>query len=155
MYCSACGTPLAPGLSFCNRCGMNLKETAKSKLGPITAFLAAITLIGTIGLGIMLGGTLSLSTEAHLKDELLGFFMFFCFVIIALIEIMLVKQLSRVIGEKKKAIEAPPQFAIPNEFRAAPQPRTLAEPVPSVTESTTRTLEYSRNEPGPRNTAEH
>lgn len=157
MYCSACGTQLAPGLSFCNRCGMNLKETAKSKLGPIAAFLTAITLTGTIGLGITLGGTLSLSTEAHLKDELLGFFMLFCFLIIALIEILLVTQLSRVIGEKKtkKAIEAPPQFAMPNEFRAAPQPRTLAEPVSSVTESTTRTLEYARNEPGGRNTAEH
>jgi hypothetical protein len=155
MYCSACGTQLAPGLSFCNRCGMNLKETAKSKLGPIAAFLTAITLIGTIGLGITLGGTLSLSTEAHLKDELLGFFMLFCFLIIALTEILLVTQLSRVIGEKKKAIEAPPQFTTPNEFRAAPQPRTLAEPVPSVTESTTRTLEYSRNEPDARKTAEH
>ena len=44
MYCSACGTLIAPGLSYCNRCGMGLKEPGKAKsgAGPIIAFLVAI-----------------------------------------------------------------------------------------------------------------
>jgi hypothetical protein len=74
MYCAACGTQLAPGLSFCNRCGMSLKEPAGTNGIPIKAFLTAITVIGTIGLGIMLGGAIALTTQAHLKDELVGFF---------------------------------------------------------------------------------
>jgi hypothetical protein len=146
MYCSACGTPLAPGLAFCNRCGMSLKVRQEQKpTVAITAFLIAITLIGTIGLGIMLGGTFTLTNEAHLKEELVGFFMFFTFLIVLITEILLVRQLSRLTATNVKAIEAP-QVAMPGELRP-PQPRTLPEPIPSVTENTTRTLEYSRNEP--------
>ncbi len=148
MYCSACGTPLAPGLSYCNRCGMSLKERGDQKqTGAITAFLIAITLIGVIGLGIMLGGALTLTNEAHLKEELVGFFMLFTFLIVGITEIMLVRQLSRLTGTKQtKTIEPPQHLAMPNELRQ-PQPRTLPEPIPSVTENTTRTLEYSRHEP--------
>ena len=148
MYCSACGTPLAPGLSYCNRCGTSLKERGEQKqTGAITAFLTAITLIGTIGLGIMLGGAIALTNEAHLKEELVGFFMLFTFLIVASTEILLVRQLSRLTGANQtKTIDAPQQVGMPAELRA-PQPRTLPEPIPSVTENTTRTLEYSRNEP--------
>jgi len=148
MYCSACGTPVAPGLSYCNRCGMGLKERSERKqTGAITALLTAITLIGTIGMGIMLGGALTLTTEAHLKEELVGFFMLFTFLIVAITEILLVRQLSRLTGANQaQAIDAPQQVEMPAEFRV-PQPRTLPEPIPSVTENTTRTLEYSRNEP--------
>ncbi len=148
MYCSACGTQLAPGLSYCNRCGMGLKEPAKSKsgAGAIVAFLVAITMLGVTGLGIMLGGALTLAKEAHLRDDIIGVFMMFTFLIVLITEIMLVRQLSRLTGNAKasKVLEQPPQV---NEFRAAQPPRSLAENLPSVTENTTRTLEYSRNEP--------
>ena len=148
MYCSACGTPVAPGISYCNRCGMSLKERGEGKqTSAIAAFLTAITLIGIIGMGIMLGGALTLTNEAHLKEELVGFFMLFTFLIVTITEILLVKQLSRLTAANQaKAIESPQPVAMPGEFRA-PQPRTLPEPLPSVTENTTRTLEYSRNEP--------
>lgn len=146
MYCSACGTQLAPGLSFCNRCGMGLKEPTKSNALPIIAFLTAITMLGVVGLGLMFGGALTLSKEAHLKDEVIGVFMMFTFLIVSITEIMLLRQLSRYLGNTKtlKALEQPQQG---NEFRPAPPPRSLAENLPSVTENTTRTLEYSRNEP--------
>jgi predicted nucleic acid-binding Zn ribbon protein len=149
MYCSACGTQLAPGLSFCNRCGMSLKERAGSKAGPIAAFLTAITIIGVGGLGIMLGGTLALTTEAHLKEELVGFFMLFTFLIVAITEVLLVRQLSRFTAAtgQAKAIEAPQQLSMPGELHASQTPRTLVEARPSVTENTTRTLQYSPNEP--------
>ncbi len=148
MYCSACGTPLAPGLSYCNRCGMSLKERSERKqTGAITAFLTAITLIGTIGLGIMLFGAFALTNQAHLKEELVGVFMLFTFLIVAVTEILLVRQLSRLTGANQaKAIDAAQPVGMPAEFRAS-QPRTLSEPIPSVTENTTRTLEYSRDEP--------
>ena len=135
MYCSACGTTLAPGLSYCNRCGMSLKEpTERKQTGAITAFLTAIAL--------------TLSREAHLNEDLVGFFMLFTFLIVIITEIWLVRQLSRLTATKQlKAIDIPPaQAAMPGEF-GAPQARSLAEPGPSVTENTTRTLAYSRNEP--------
>lgn len=144
MYCSACGTALAPGLSFCNRCGMGLKERSESKW-PIPAFLAAIAILGICGLGIMMGGALTLTNEAHLKEELVGFFMFFVFLITIITEVLLIRQLSRFISAPTKVIEAPSHLTPPVEFRS-PAPRSLAEPLQSVTENTTRTLEYSRRE---------
>lgn len=147
MYCVACGTPLAPGLSYCNRCGASLKDRNDSKSGAIIAFLTAITLIGISGLGIMLGGAMALKREANLSQELVGIFMLFTFLIVCATEILLVRQLSRLTGSnEQKRVDVPPHFVAPPELRPA-QPRTLAEPIPSVTENTTRTLEYSRNEP--------
>jgi hypothetical protein len=147
MYCATCGTPLAPGLSYCNRCGANLKERSESHTGPIAAFLTAITLIGLIGMGIMLGGMVTLSTDAHLGEPIVGFYMLFTFLIVAITEILLVRQLSRFTSSsERKVIGIPQQPSLPSELRQ-PQPRTLVEPMPSVTENTTRTLEYSVNEP--------
>jgi hypothetical protein len=146
MYCSACGTQVAPGISYCNRCGQSLKERDEPKPTAVNAFLTAITLIGVIGLGIMLGGALTLRREANLGEDIVGIFMMFTFFVVVLTEILLVRQLSKLTsGGAKRQTSLPPQ-GMPNEFPAT-QPRTLAEPAPSVTENTTRTLEYSRNEP--------
>ncbi len=148
MFCIACGTPLAVGLSYCNRCGTNLKERNDSKTAPIAAFLTAITLIGIIGLGIMLGGALTLKTEANVHDDIVGFFMLFTFIIVITTEVLLVRQLSRLTSAKERKAVAPPmQFVAQPQLHPA-QPRSLAEPVPSVTENTTRTLDYVRHEQG-------
>jgi hypothetical protein len=145
MYCPACGNPLSPGLSYCNRCGANLKERGESKTSPVNAFLTAITLIGVCGLGIMLGGAMTLKNEAHLESTLIGFFMLFTFLIVTTTEVLLVRQLSRFSGEPKQ-FSASRQTPAQHELPAA-QVRNLAEPITSVTENTTRTLEYARNEP--------
>jgi hypothetical protein len=148
MYCSGCGSPIAGGLSFCNRCGTNLKERAESKIGPITAVLTAITLLGIVGLGIMLGGALALKDAAHLSDDIVGLFMVMTFLLVGTVEVFLCRQLSRLTtgSEKRQSLAAPSQPVTFNELRAS-QPRSLPEPLPSVTENTTRTLEYSRSEP--------
>ncbi len=148
MYCATCGSPLAPGLSYCNRCGVSLKERTEtpSQTKSIAAFLAAITLIGLIGMGIMLGGMVTLSVDAHLSEPIVGFYMLFTFLIVAITEILLVRQLSRLTGSsERKVIEIPPPPVMANELHQA-QPRTLGEALPSVTENTTRTLGYSRQE---------
>lgn len=146
MYCSYCATPIAPGTSFCNRCGASLTARTESKKGSVNAFLTAITLIGVIGLGIMLGGALTLKTDANLTEELVGIFMLFTFLIVAITEILLVRQLSRLTSSKERqTVEFYPP-PVTGEIRAA-QPRALVEPLPSVTENTTRTLEYAPNEP--------
>jgi len=127
MYCSACATPVTAGLSYCNRCGMNLKTNGEGKqTASIVAFLTAITLIGIAGMGIMFGGTLTLTTQAHLKEELVGFFMLFTFLIIAITEVLLVRQLSRLTAAPQaKAIDTSQPLAMPSELRPA-QPRVLS-----------------------------
>ena len=143
MFCIACGTPLAAGLSYCNRCGTSLKERNESTV-PITAFLIAITVLGIAGLGIMLGGALSLTKEANLDPQLVGFFMLFTFLITMTTEVLLVRQLSKLTGARERKSIAPTMQAVNQPQLHAAQPKSLAEPVPSVTENTTRTLEYEK-----------
>lgn len=149
MYCAACGTPMAPGLSFCNRCGMSLKERNDSKPDSVPAYLTAISIIGVAGISLMLGGAIALRNGAHLGEDIIGIFMLMTFFIVAMLEIFLCRQLSRLIraSEKREALAQPPLLVgMPLEGRG-PQARALAEPLSSVTENTTRTLEYSRNDP--------
>lgn len=148
MFCSTCATPLTPGLSYCNRCGASLKERDEPKSAAITVHLtSAITVIGIGGLGLMLGGAIAMKNGAQFPEQLIGIFMLMTFAIVCLVEIFLCRQLSKVISGKENARSpAPQQQVMPAELRG-PQPRALSEPVPSVTENTTRTLEYSRNDP--------
>jgi predicted nucleic acid-binding Zn ribbon protein len=143
MYCSACGTQIAPGLSFCNRCGASLKEKSESRnTSSIAAYLTAVTVVGVIGLVMM---WVALKKGAQLDQELVGIFMLFTFLIVSTIEVMLLRQLSKLVGsrDEQKSI-SPPAHQV-QELRQA-NVATLAEPLTSVTENTTRTLEYSRRE---------
>jgi hypothetical protein len=90
MYCAACGTPLAPGLSYCNRCGMSLKERSSDpKPVPVGSYLTAITIIGILGLSLMLGGAIALKSGAQFNDDMIGFFMFMTFAIVGVVELSL------------------------------------------------------------------
>ena len=154
MYCAACGGPVTPGLKFCNRCGSSLgKERVESShAGIITALITGIVMVGLGGLGIMLAGALNLKTYGQLGNDVVAIFMFLTFLIVITVEMFLLRQLSRVLGEasRRNQLDQPqplfqPASASTNELRAAPV-RTLPEPIPSVTENTTRTLEHSLRE---------
>ena len=148
MYCAACGTPLAPGLSYCNRCGMSLKERCEPKSSLVNSYLIAIAIVGIAGLSLMLGGAIALKNGAQLPEDIVGIFMLMTFSIVAIIEIFLCRQLSRLnrAAEKNQSLAPPQPISQPAELRGS-QPHALAEPPSSVTENTTRTLEYSRNDP--------
>ena len=144
MYCAACGTPLAPGLSYCNRCGASLKVGTESKINSTPAFLTAITVIAVAGMGIMLGGAVKLKRVSEMEPELVGFFLLFSFIIILVTEVLLFRQLSRSNSLKQNKVAPQQQFYVAPDVRALPA-RAPGEPIPSVTENTTRTL-YSRNQ---------
>ena len=149
MYCANCGTPLTQGLSYCNRCGANLRERSETNTGAISAFLTAITLLGIVGLGIMLGGALVLRRGAGLSQDLIGVFMLFTFLIVGFTELLLFKNLSKLFAstESRKYSSQPQPAAISNAHDLRlPQATPLGEPIGSVTENTTRTLEYARRE---------
>jgi len=150
MYCVACGSPITAGLSFCNRCGMSLKERssdAKSSL-PIIALVIGMILVAVSAMGFLLGGPMVLRTEGKFESDFIVLFMLLTFVITAFTEIFLYRQLSRLTDKPKLSAAISPALAAPPVDYYAPQPRALAEPLPSVTENTTRTLQYQRSEPG-------
>jgi len=144
MYCASCGIQLVEGLSYCNRCGFKLTEQTESNTAVISAFLTAITILGAAGLAILFGGAVVLKRKAQLDPELIGVFMTFTFLLVSLIEFMLIRNLSRLMGPKESKVRSLPSPAT-SELRL-PQHSNLGEPVPSVTENTTRTLEYARRE---------
>ena len=143
MYCANCGTQVSQELSYCNRCGFNLRERGKTNTGVVAACLAAITLIGVFGLGIMFGGALSLK-KAGFNQDFIGFFVFFSFLLIAFTEFWLFRNLSKLAALKQSERPALPP-PVQQDLRL-PQGTPLGEPVGSVTENTTRTLEYARRE---------
>ena len=146
MYCANCGMPRTQGLSYCNRCGADLRERVEStNTKAITAFLSAITLIGVSGLAIMLGGALMLRKGANLSQELIGFFMLFTFLIVSITEFSLVRNLAKLSGSTERKNYFPAAPPMQHDLRL-PQGTPLGEPVGSVTENTTRTLEYARRE---------
>ena len=142
MYYANCGTALGPGLSYCNRCGFNLREKNESNTGVISAFLTAITVLGTVGLAIMLFGAIVLRRKANLAPELIGVFMTFTFLIVSLTEFMLIRSLSKLLASKESRTLSLP---VTNDLRL-PRASNFGEPVPSVTENTTHTLEYVRRD---------
>jgi len=138
MYCANCGTQLVQGLSYCNRCGFDVRTRTQSSTGSIAAFFTAITLLGVIGLGLMFGGALSFK-KAGFAEDFIGLFIVCMFVLVGFTEFMLVKNLSKLSGaQESKKRSLPP---VDQDLRL---PQNLGEPVPSVTENTTRTLEYER-----------
>jgi hypothetical protein len=142
MYCANCGTPRSQGLSYCNRCGTDLRERVESSnVKAITAFLSAITLLGVGGLVIMLAGALMLRKEGSLSQELIGVFMLFTFLIVSLTEIMLFRNLSKLSRSTERKNSFPAPLPTQHDLRL-PQGTPLGEPVGSVTENTTRTFEY-------------
>ncbi len=90
MYCSACASPIAPGLSFCNRCGTSLKERSESRqIGAISAIVTAMVLVAMAAMGLLLGGPIALKREGGFGEELIVLFMFLTFFICAFSEIPL------------------------------------------------------------------
>lgn len=145
MYCSACGSQTTPGLSYCNRCGAGLKEKQQSApISTVAALLTAITVIAMAGLGLMLGGALALRKEGGFDGETIGAYMFMVFLLVLIVEIFLCRMLSKIGSvERRDDMQlSQPHQAV--ELRGN-QPRVLPEPIPSVTENTTRTLQYKES----------
>ena len=142
MYCANCGTPRTQGLSYCNRCGADLRERVEpSNTKAITAFVSAMTLLGITGMAIMLAGALLLRKGANLSQELIGVFMLFTFLIVSITEILLFRNLSKLSRSTERKISFPAPSPTQQDLRL-PQGTPLGEPVASVTENTTRTFEY-------------
>ncbi len=154
MYCSSCGAAVVPGLSYCNHCGTRLSggkadvaarqsETLPESL--IWAIVAVFVVgMGTIiGLMAMLKQLLGLDQGIVIAFGLLGFGL-----MIAVECVFIYLLLSRGRADAKEAGGGErPDARATKELDAARA--ALPEPVPSVTEQTTRTFEpaYSERKP--------
>ena len=143
MYCSTCGVAVAQGLSYCNYCGAALggeKSTSVSKSTVVKPELlvSSMVVVFVFGLGAITVFMGVMKTALNLDIEQILAFTMLSFLIMLLIEGVFVYLLL----SRRRDANEPAQLLqerATNELDAA-RVRALPEPVPSVTEQTTRTL---------------
>lgn len=150
MYCSSCGSAVPGSLSYCNRCGAKvsgaeLGEVARPTELPPAALLTAILVVFVFGLAAVFG-LMALATRTGGPDPIIIAAAMLSFVLTFLIEVMLFWMLLR--GRRHAAgagAAGRPKGQTTRELEEA-QARLLPEPLPSVTEHTTRTFDPAYSE---------
>ena len=150
MYCPSCGYEISVELKYCNRCGANLAtvpETYTEPVGrPMKIGLPAVVLglTITIGLGVIFGGADSLAVRQVHPAAITWMVLFGLMTLFGCTALMLrfwlkVLAMNRETYQPQKQIR--PSVPMPAQVSGARQqfPPRL-EPIPSVTEHTTRTF---------------
>lgn len=150
MYCPSCGSELTSELSYCNRCGANLKPLSTqtgglhSKLvGASWAISMAVVLVTLGGFGMMFSLVMTLINNGVNLSGGGMVLIVFCLLVILAVVSLLVRQLSRVL-DVAQLLGGATQSKQPNQPILSEKPvqqiGAPREPV-SVTEQTTRMFE--------------
>ena len=146
MFCPSCGAEQNQTLSYCNRCGANLRPlqtgVPPGKLvGASWAISVAVALVTLGGFGMIFGLVLALiSSGMSLSAGGIGLVILSSLIILA-IDWLLIRQLSRVLDLPRATIDSTPAQLEALGGKAAIPIAAPAQPVSSVTDNTTRTLE--------------
>ncbi|HEX8635222.1 MAG TPA: hypothetical protein VF703_13830 [Pyrinomonadaceae bacterium] len=164
MYCQTCGTEMQTGLNYCNRCGavVNSSLTTRPETvfvdikSPVHTLGATITLTTLLGFVILFFSLAGLAgAEKPLPAPLLGILSVAGLLMILIIDVMLIRILSRLVQLPAAApsLQAQPkrsearELHAPSEQTYMPASSTDPLPVASVTEHTTRTFHPVYQEP--------
>jgi putative copper export protein len=149
MYCSSCGVAIASKLTYCNHCGArqnnektdNLVKTTELRYDSfIMSAMVGLFVLGLIATSVLLG---VMKAVLNFQFGPLLVFAFMSFLLLIGIEGILISRLFRRRTDKlKNAAEG--TIPITKELEA--QSRIANEPVSSVTDHTTRTLDPIYNE---------
>src|SRR5882762_2950497 len=146
MYCPSCGVAVTPGSSYCNYCGEKLSG-AKSDLIIKSPEVRPETLIGAMVFAFVFGlGAITvlmgvMKAVLHLETGLILAFSLLSFLIMLSLEGVFMRLLLR---RKHRAEEAAEIVVLKGQATReldAGQARVLREPLPSVTEHTTRAFD--------------
>jgi len=143
MYCSSCGTSISHGLAYCNHCGGKLIQPQTSvdqtQLFP-DSLVWAIVSVFIVGLGAIMGLMALMKAELHFDIGIILFITLLSFALMTAIEGVLVWLLISRSRVRKTAGEIDKKQKDTKELSDG-HLRQLAEPVPSVTEQTTRSFD--------------
>ena len=113
MYCPSCGTELTPELSYCNRCGANLKPVSNQSgvppaklVGAAWAISMAVALVTLGGFGMIFALVMALITRGINLSPGGMFWISFALLVILAIDWLLVRQLSRVLDMPQLSADA-------------------------------------------------
>jgi len=146
MYCSSCGVAVTPNLIYCNHCGGKLNNEKTESLvrttelrqeSMIMAAMVFLFVLGLIAIGFLLGimkGGLNFDF-----GPLIGFALLSFSILVALEGVLISRLFRRKRDSGKSAGKSSAEFHITKELEA--QSRVVSEPVTSITDHTTRTLD--------------
>ena len=145
MYCPTCGNEITVELKYCNRCGANLTLPATSTpmaLAPVKlgfpSLVLGITTLG--GLGIILASASEFARQGMHPAFIVWMVLFGAATLFGCTA-LLIRFLTKMMTMGREL--APPQQQLRPQFTDRPTMPHLPprmEPVPSVTENTTRTF---------------
>jgi len=147
MYCSSCGVAVTPNLTYCNHCGAKLNSEKTDTLVKTTEIrydsfimsaMVGLFVMGLVAMSVLLG---VMKAVLSFQDGPLLAFAFLSFLILIGLEGILISRLFRRRTDKSKSGEA---TVLTKELEA--NSRVVSEPVGSVTDHTTRTLDPIYNE---------
>lgn len=150
MYCSSCGKELAVGLVFCNGCGARVGGPAQyeEKVSEASQnfLLAGILGLPIAGIGILIGLLTVLKKELELPNDLIFGITMLCFLLLLVAEgAFIFTLLYRMKREKNDRTVPPIMPQYPPQMKDVDiksLPESYSQPIPSVTDHTTRQLEY-------------
>ncbi len=160
MYCPSCGNEISVELKYCNRCGANLATVPENYAAPVgkPVRLALPTIILGLTITIGIGVTISSATEMaqmHLPPAAIVFIVIFGLATLFGCTALMIRFWLKVLSMNRETYQPqqqiPPPMQTPAQRPGARQqfPPRL-EPVPSVTEHTTRTFSQAyRGGPDP------
>jgi hypothetical protein len=149
MYCPSCGSEISAELKYCNRCGANLTAVTSNYAAPaikpmrlgLPAIVLGLTI--TVGLGIIIDGARDLAA-IHLHPAAIAWIVIFSMATLFGCTALVLRFWLKVVSMNREYYQPqnPPQ---PMQISAPisnprPQLQPRLEPMPSVTEHTTRTF---------------
>jgi hypothetical protein len=146
MYCSSCGVAVAQGLSYCNNCGAKLSgakgdnviKSSEVKPELLVSAMVAVFVLGLGAIAVLIG---VLKAVAGFDLPFLLAATMLSFVLMLVVEGVLIGLLLRGNRGAKEAGDTERLKEQTTKELGEAQARVLPEPVPSVTEHTTRAFE--------------
>ena len=143
MYCPTCGNEITVELKYCNRCGANLTLPATSApmvLAPprlaVPTIVLGITILG--GLGMIFGAATEFARRDLHPAAIVWMVLFSAATLFGCVG-LLIRFLTKMMTLGRELAPPPPRPAF-SDRPTVPHLPPRMEPVPSVTENTTRTF---------------
>ena len=146
MYCSSCGVAVTQNLTYCNHCGAKLVDEKNGSLAKTTE-LQYETFAMTMIVALFVCGMVAISIFAGIMKAILHFefgpliaLLFLSFLVMIALEGVLI---SRLFQRKRKRNDSSDEGRLGTHAtrELAEKSRLTTEPVSSVTDHTTRTLD--------------
>jgi hypothetical protein len=153
MYCPTCGNEISAELKYCNRCGANLTlpaSVAPMMLAPVKLTVPSIVLGITIlgGLGVIAGAATEFARQGLHPAAIVWMVLFSSATLFGCIG-LLIRFLTKMMTMHREIAPPQPQPVFHDRPPMQHLPPRM-EPVPSVTENTTRTFTPVYREPADR-----